>query len=239
MKSLLMLPTLNSRPKTTNSFVYDSIRQAIFDGHLLPGTRLTKQMLSEWLEVSRTPIREALQRLQTEGLVQLTAYRGAMIALPSAEDIREEYTLRAALEGLAVELAVQQINDSDIVELRKSTDRIEELLDRKDIEAFLEVNHEFHIRLYGLCGSRRLVEMIDSCWHKLNVYRRFYFAQSGTIEVEKAFHGELLEACCSRSAERARKIVQQSCFEAAKVMVAALERSQETAHNGGGASSLT
>jgi DNA-binding GntR family transcriptional regulator len=219
-----MLPPLETKHKTANSYAYDSLRRAIWDGQMPPGTHLNEQELVAWLDISRTPIREALRRLEAEGLVQVAPYRGAVVVIPSAEDIREEYTVRAALEGLAAELAVRRMTDLDIGELQVLTQQIESLLGQGSIDAFLDINYRFHIRLYTLSGSRRLVSMIDSSWQMMNFYRRFYFAQSEAIQVEETFHEMLLAACRQREAEKARQIVQNSCLEAAEFMVKAIER---------------
>ncbi|MCC7352178.1 MAG: GntR family transcriptional regulator [Anaerolineae bacterium] len=221
-----MFPPLNTRHRTANTFAYDSIRRAIFEGYIAPGTRLTEQDLVKWLDVSRTPIREALRRLEADGLVRAAPYRGAVVVMPDADDIREEYTVRAALEGLAAELAVQHLKDQDVEELEALTDEIESALGQGDISTFLEVNARFHIRLYTLSGSRRLVTMIEGSWQKVNFYRRFYLVLSEAIQIEKAFHYELLAACRSRDAEQARKIVQNSCLEAAQFMIDAIKRNQ-------------
>jgi DNA-binding GntR family transcriptional regulator len=224
-----ILPQLNTQHKTATTFAYDSLRRAILEGHLAPGTMLREQDLVEWLEVSRTPIREALRRLHTEGLVDATPYRSVTVREFDVEDIREEYVLRAALEGLAAEMAVKNLTDDDIVQLEEAASSLAECLDAQELDRYLEANHTFHFMLYRLSGSKRLVSTIDMSWKKLNLYRQFAFSQPQGWDEEQNFHQELLDACRRRDAGRARQIVQGSCFDTAKFIIQSLNRATDSA----------
>ena len=100
--------------KTANSVVYESLRQQIFEGNIYPGSWLREQDLVEAFNVSRTPIREALRRLESEGLVESVPFRGVKVVSLKPEDIWEEYMVRIALESLAFELAVSNMSDETI-----------------------------------------------------------------------------------------------------------------------------
>jgi DNA-binding GntR family transcriptional regulator len=224
-----MLQVTEARPKTANTYVYESIRQAIWDGHLPPGARLNEQDLAASLGVSRTPIREVLQRLQMEGLVEVIPYRGATVVIPNADDVMKEYTLRAALEGMATELAVPRLTEDNIAELRDLTAAIIDRLEGDDVEKFLQINRAFHDELYGLSGNRHLCQLISEDSARVNYYRRFYlFARPGGLDVEKKFHREMLDACVSRDVERARRLVQDSCLDAARAIIEAFRLHQGT-----------
>jgi DNA-binding GntR family transcriptional regulator len=202
---------------TSNNYAYDALRNEILSGRLLPGNWLREQDLVERLGISRTPIREAVRQLGTEGLVEIVPYRGARIFVPDIEDVRDEYTLRAALEGFAAELAIAHITDEDITELQVLTDEAERLLDQGSIASYLKVNRSFHMKLYGLSGSRRVLTMIEASWEKDNLYRRFFYAQPAGLEEEKACHRALLQACRLRDREQIRRVMQESCLKAVQL----------------------
>lgn len=213
------LPPLQVQHQTATSFAYQQLKDAILRGQLVPGTRLREQELVSWLDVSRTPIREALGKLHTEGFIEVLSYKGAMVRQLDVDEIHEEYTLRAALEGLAAELAVQHLSAQGLEQLEQLALRLEQSLDSKDSDEYLEANYAFHFFLYSLSGSTRLVSEIDASWKKVNFYRRFAYALPGGWEDERKFHCELLEACRKRDAEEARRIVQRSCLEMSKSLV--------------------
>jgi DNA-binding GntR family transcriptional regulator len=215
------------KTKTNHNLAYDTLRHEILYGRLLPGSWLREQDLVEKLGVSRTPIREALRHLETEGLVEIVPYRGAKVFAPDLEDVREEYTLRAALEGFAVELAIMHITDEDIEELQRLSDEAESLLDRGNIDGYLDVNHNFHMKIYSLAGSRRLVSMIEASWDKDNLYRRFYYSYPTGLETERSNHLQLLEACRLKDAELARKLMEESCLQAVALFARSSEHSRD------------
>jgi DNA-binding GntR family transcriptional regulator len=204
--------------KTANSVVYETLRQQILEGLIFPGAWLREQDLVEQFNVSRTPIREALRRLESEELIEVVPYRGARVRSLSPEDFREEYTVRAALEGFAIELAVSRISDEKIEQLQKISDQMDALLDKENLKAFLEVNRQFHMMLYEESGSNRLVSLIASSWDKENLYRLVFLSQPAALEIEKAIHHNMLEACRLRDGKRARKITQDGLMKAATLM---------------------
>ena len=201
--------------KTANEIVFETLRRQILHGALFPGTWLREQDLVEQLNVSRTPIREALRRLESEGLVEIVPYRGARVVALNAEDFREEDTVRAALEGFEVELAVATISDETVERLKRMADEMERLLDERNLEEFLEINRRFHMTIYNESGSRRLVSVIKSSWERENLYRLVFLSIPAAFELEKTIHRERFEACRSRDAEQARKIMQRTLMETA------------------------
>lgn len=211
-----MLPP--PRHKTAKEYVYEALTQAFAEGRIPPGARLSEKELSEWLNVSRTPVREALAALEGDGLVEIVRHRGAVVKTITAEDIREEYTVRAALESLAVELAVPHVPDDVLTELSALVDEMHAPAAEDDLEGFLERNRLLHLRLYSFCGSQRLITMIESAWDKENYFRRFYYALSEGPEQEEHMHHELIQACKRRDAAAAHDLVKNSLLEAAELL---------------------
>lgn len=205
-----------AKSKTNNDYVYEIIRRDILNGDVFPGSWLREQDLVDRLQVSRTPIREALKRLESEGLIEIMPYRGAMVRMVRADEAREEYIIRAAMESLAVELAVQTITDEAILELQGLENEMDERLEQNDLSRYIELNSQFHLKLYSYCGSPQLVSMIDSSWKRVDLYRRFFMTHSQGISLEIANHKDLLDACRRRDGELAHKIMKDSCLQAAQ-----------------------
>lgn len=220
------------RHRTAKDYVYDALSTALCEGRFKPGTRLGEKEISQWLNVSRTPVREAFAALAGDGLLQLVPHRGAVVPVITADDIREEYTVRAALELMAVELAVPQVPDEVLLEL-------DELLSEmrgeghRDFPRYLQLNKQLHLRLYSFSGRRRLVSMIESAWDKENVYRRVYDTLTAGPQREDHMHTALVDACRRRDALGAGELVKRSLLEAGEVLAAKFEllSTEETEDN--------
>jgi len=179
---------------------------------------LREQDLVEHFGVSRTPIREALRRLESDELIQVTPFRGTRVCSFGPEDFQEEYAVRAALEGFAIKLAVPKISDAKINRLKKMANRMDKLLDDGDFVAFLDVNRKFHMTIYEGAGSNRLVSMIESSWDRENLYRLVILSKPAALNIEKVIHQDMLEACKRRDGEWACELVQTSLMKVATLM---------------------
>jgi DNA-binding GntR family transcriptional regulator len=154
------------RPRGTyvskSDMVTDVLRDLITDGQLLPGTPLRQRDLAEQFDVSYTPVREALRRLESEGLVVTDVHRGATVARAESEKLEENYRILAALEALAGTLAVAKITDDDIAEI--------EALNREvaacppDDDRLAELNRQFHFRIYECARSPMLLLLMRLLW---------------------------------------------------------------------------
>jgi DNA-binding GntR family transcriptional regulator len=139
---------------------YRRLRQLIVDGTLAPGQRIFENELADQLGISRTPLREALRQLETQGLVHMHARRGAIIAPLSAADLHEEFLIRASLEGLAIELAAPQLTADDFRELERQLARMADSVTRGQRAVFLEHRRLFHQTIFDVCGAPRLGRLL-------------------------------------------------------------------------------
>jgi DNA-binding GntR family transcriptional regulator len=133
---------------------YEAIRAAITTQQLVAGSHLSVPALAQRLNVSRTPVKEALARLEREGLVATRTNRGACVAFLCAADVHEIYHLREALEGLAARLAAERASPADIKVLKGLIEAQEQALKVRDMDAVMDVDMEFHRRLRELSGNR-------------------------------------------------------------------------------------
>ena len=144
---------------------YDVIRSGIVDGRYPSGYRLTEQEIAELSGVSRTPVREALRRLSSEGLLSYVPNQGAMVASWTDEEVEEVFVLRAMLEAFAVERAARRMTENDIAELRElAEEMIEEAEEGKagHLQRIKDLNTRFHKKFYVSTRSPRLQGMIST-----------------------------------------------------------------------------
>ncbi len=151
---------------------YRAIRTRIMSGGLQGGTRLSESQLADTLGVSRTPVREALSRLHSEGLVSFERYRGARVAPLTDDDLREVYELRLVLEGMAAARAALKIDDNALQALQQNITETEALVQTwsdDSVAGFVDLNREFHGLIVGAADGKRLkaivIPLIDMPTH--------------------------------------------------------------------------
>ena len=134
-----------SSVQTAAGFVYDQLRRKIFEKTLVSGQRLPEVAIAKELQVSRTPVREALRRLENEGLVQIIPGWGACLASPTRQEIIDTYEVREELEVMAIRKAAKQITPLQICRLQEQIDAEHETFVKRNLESYLTVNDNFHI----------------------------------------------------------------------------------------------
>jgi len=142
---------------------YDKVKKRILDNQYYPGYQALEKEIADDLGMSRTPVREALIRLQHEGLVQLIPRRGVRIVPIVPSDMKEIYDVLTSLESMAAELLARRKPGAEELEPMKSaTEDMEAALDRDDLEAWAEADERYHRSLIELCGNRRLATMANT-----------------------------------------------------------------------------
>jgi DNA-binding GntR family transcriptional regulator len=144
--------------RTLSDYVVDQLRQAILTDQLKPGERIVEREIAEAMETSRGPVRDALRQLENEGLVVRQAHRGTFVARLTREDAQEIYTLRVALESLAVEFVIERASSQEINRLERLVDRMQHQAQDGSTQAeAAELDLEFHHTLVEISGHRRLL----------------------------------------------------------------------------------
>ena len=189
--------------------VYTHLREEILSGALEPGTELQEVALSENLGVSRGPIREAIGRLEAEGLVTVRPRRGAVVRALSTEEFLEAYQVREALEVMAVRLAVPQLTDADVAELEAYIDEMTSCAERGDTQGFFEANSGFHRALFDISGNRMLVDLYRGLCSQIDRYRLRSLELRGNVQRSIAEHKAILRAARAGDVERAAHLVSE------------------------------
>jgi DNA-binding GntR family transcriptional regulator len=189
--------------------VYDHLREEILSGSLTPGAELSEVALAESLGVSRGPIREAIGRLASEGLVTVRPRRGAVVSSLSTEEFIELYQVREALELLAVKLAVPRLRPDDITVLQALIDEMSARAERNQVVAFFEANSAFHLRLVEASGNAKLLELYEQLLAQLGRYRLRSLTLRGNLERSVAEHAAILRAVKRGDADRAAHLMSE------------------------------
>lgn len=197
------------RPQTLTLQAYRLLRQAILRGDFAPDQRLTEEGLAEMLKISRTPVREAVQKLRQEGLLVGLQPRGVAVVAVSQPEIEQIFKLRLLLERYATEEAARRITRVQIELLQVTNNAMQVALEPLDMENYLETNRIFHDTLYGAAGNPRLSAMIDSLF-----VPAVYLLEATTYDPATAYEGwqghqRIIEALRQNDAARAG-----ACMEA-------------------------
>jgi DNA-binding GntR family transcriptional regulator len=183
--------------------VHDHLRDEIISGSLTPGTELHELALAGSFGVSRGPIREALGRLATEGLVTIRPRRGAIVRALSSEEFIEAYQVREALEMMAVRLAVPKLTDDDLDEMERLVEEMAELAESGDVQAFFAANTAFHQRFFEASGNGMLAGLYRQLRGQIDRHRLRSLELRGELARSVAEHRAILSAATAGDVERA------------------------------------
>ena len=197
---------------------YEAIRAMIVTGQLAPGRRVTELDLAEQLQVSRTPVREALNRLQRDGLVVERPRTGFAVVQFDEKMLREVFDLRAELDSYATGLAVERITDDQVTSLTEILDKCDELArtdpsPRGRLEE-MELGMDLHRQIARISGNSLLAEVLDGLLVKCQVYVWMELTQLDEFSAAREDHRSIVEAIAARDADRAsensRRHIRQS-----------------------------
>ncbi len=205
--------------KSAGAAAAELLRTAIVDGRLEPGQRLKEEELARELGISRTPVREALLVLQTEGLVDAAPNRGATVRAYDAADLDDLYQLRAVLEGFAARLAAGRIDAAELGVLQESCDRFAGLRAEEDVHELVAENVRFHAVVLGAAGSERLTEMVRKVVQLPLVYRSYHWYSPEQKLSSEQYHRQLAAALAIGDGERAERVMKEHVLEARDFLV--------------------
>jgi DNA-binding GntR family transcriptional regulator len=202
------VPSLSARPESP----YELLKAAIVSGELQPGQQLVESALAEWCGVSRTPIREALRRLQQDGLIDRTD-RGMAVKERSPEEILDIYDTRIVLEGLAGRMAAERRTTYDLRSMQLLLERAQALPD-SDQEKMMNANKEFHAAVCRATRNESLIDLLGRLNLHLARYPGTTLAYPGRWDEARKEHQELASAIEARDADLAQHIATKHFTEA-------------------------
>lgn len=209
--------------------VFNTLRQAILKGELKPGERLMEIQLAEKLGVSRTPIREAIRKLELEGLVLMIPRRGAEVAKISHKSLQDVLEVRGALEALATDLACQRITEEELEALQKAQENFKKAVESGTEMQIAEADEAYHDIIYNASNNKRLVQMINNLREQMYRYRLEYIKDEAQRGILIAEHDKILEAIRIRDIIRAKALMKEHIDNQEMTVSRNLEDEEEAA----------
>lgn len=186
--------------------VFNALRESILHGELQPGARLIEVDLAEQLGVSRTPIREAIHKLEQEGLVKMLPRRGARVASISEKNVHDVLEVREALESLAAELAVERITAQEKIRLRQAEAEFSASIAEKNLAVIAQKDEAFHDIIYQATGNQKLQLVINNLREQMYRFRLEYIKDEKIRKLLVEEHRAIADAIIRGDAELAKSI---------------------------------
>lgn len=206
--------------------VFNTLRQGILMGELKPGERLMEVHLANKLGVSRTPIREAIRKLELEGLVIMVPRRGAEVANITEKSLTDVLEVRRALDALAVELACDRITEDEIGQLRTACEEFEQATKSKDTKLIARADVNLHDIIVAATGNQRLVQLVNNLAEQMYRYRFEYIKDINQYQTLIEEHRDIYDSLASRDKERASKAVKRHIDNQKKSIMEQLHQEQ-------------
>ncbi|MDD4084954.1 MAG: GntR family transcriptional regulator [Acidaminococcaceae bacterium] len=213
--------------KPLRELVCEKIRQAITSGIFKSGERLMEIQLAEEMGVSRTPVREAIRKLELEGFVVMIPRRGTYVADISIKDLTEVYEIRTALDVLAAGLAAERISDEELEAMQRLLVEIGEYIEEGNLEKIVETDTAFHDILYQASRNERLVSIINNLREQITTLRGRSMHYPGRLANTLAEHRIIVDSLAQRDSEKAQKAVREHMENAEQTLLKAIEEERE------------
>lgn len=188
--------------------IFTVLRDKILNEEYVSGQKLNEVALSKELNISRTPIREALKQLELEGLVKSIPNKGVYVLGFSPRDIDDMLEIRFALEGLAIQLAIERINDVQLEKIKEVYDLMEFYAHKGDQEKFNDLNISFHEAIYKCTQSQYFEQLLKDINYYISVTSRHSIRQPQRLDSAAIEHKEIYQAIVERNKEKAKEKIQ-------------------------------
>jgi DNA-binding GntR family transcriptional regulator len=211
---------------TATDYALAQVRALLISGALAPGTRIDQAELAKRFGVSIVPIREALARLQSAGLVEIVPHRGVFVASVAADELVDIYTVREILEEQAARIAITKLTEADLEALRKLSSAMAADAKAKDYESLLGHNREFHFIIYRAAGRRHMLQIIERLWDLSARYAHLQLHAVPERAAEAMFEvRRIVQACERRDADALSLMVRYKVHQTTVELLDRLELS--------------
>lgn len=227
MDNQKLVPIKLDKYKPLREIVFETLREAIIQGRLRPGERMMEIQLAEEMGVSRTPVREAIRKLELEGFVVMVPRKGAFVAGISIKDIVNVFEVRAAMEALAAGLAAERITSEEMEELERSLVQINEVSSRDNIDDIVALDSSFHDIIYRASRNERLIQIVTHLQEQIHRFRTASLSQPGRTKWALGEHKKIVEAISDRNVELAQSLAREHIENAEQSMLNALGEEKE------------
>ena len=191
-----------------NQKVYRVLKESIIKGFLEPGTKLLENKIAEEMHVSRTPVREAMQKLVAEGFVKTAPNQAMVITEVSLEDVKEVLQIRGVLEGLAASIAAKKINRQEIDELENLVVQMSLHVTKENLSSYCKVDDEFHDLILNICGNKWIIQIRDNLGSFIYRFRIKSLSVSGRLKHSLEEHQAIMESLREHNSAEADRLSQ-------------------------------
>ncbi len=212
--------------KPLREVIFNTLREAIIVGELKPGERLMEVQLADKMGVSRTPVREAIRKLELEGLVEMLPRKGAHVADLSVKDIMDVLEVRSTLDGLASSLSAARITDDEIKELKHLLSQFANYVEKDNLQGLIKKDVEFHDVIYRSSRNDKLIQISNNLREQVQRFRVIYIKDYSSSKDLVREHNEIFEAITGRNPEAAMKCAQKHIKNQEETIIKAIKRSQ-------------
>lgn len=216
-----LLPVILDGYKPLREIVFESMREAILSGTLEPGERLMEIQLAEEMGVSRTPVREAIRKLELENFVVMIPRKGAYVAGVSLKDVADVFEIRSALEGLAAGLAAERITDDEVEQMERAL-FYRASAGEVDLEQIVQSDTDFHALVYKASRNERLIQILANLREQIQRFRTTSLAVPGRMKLAIDEHRMIVEALRNHDSEVAQTLAIAHIVTAENVMFGTL-----------------
>ena len=213
--------------KPLRELVCEHIREAIINGTFAPGERLMEIQMADEMGVSRTPVREAIRKLEMEGFVVMIPRRGTYVSNMSIKDINDVYEIRISLDTLAAGLAAERISDEELEELQRLLVKVGNAIEENDMAKVVEADIEFHDVLYKASRNERLRNIINNLREQITVIRGVSMRYPGRLKDTQEEHRRLVESIAARDVEKSQEIARIHLENAERTLMTAMSERKD------------
>lgn len=211
--------------KPLREVIFSTLREAIIMGELIPGQRLMEVQLAEKMGVSRTPVREAIRKLELEGLVVMIPRKGAHVAKLTEKDIIDVLEVRAALDSLATSLAAERITDDEIKTLKHVQAQFENYIIKDNLQGIIKKDIEFHECIYGAAKNDKLTQISNNLREQVYRFRVIYLKDYSSNDDLIKEHNNIYNAIVNRDVAMAVESAKQHIKIQESVIINAIKNS--------------
>lgn len=212
--------------------VFNTLRQAILTGELKPGERLMEIHLANKLGVSRTPIREAIRKLELEGLVTMIPRRGAEVAQITEKSMNDVLEIRRAMDALCVELACDRISEEELEKLKNACDYFEKAVRSKDAKKIAQADVELHDIIVQATGNQRLIQLVNNLSEQMYRYRYEYIKDASQHERLIEEHRVIYESIVKKDKQTASQAARMHIDNQEKAIIRQIRLDREKRNDG-------
>jgi DNA-binding GntR family transcriptional regulator len=199
-------------PETLGQSIYNCLKKAIIENKIKPNQKINENEIADSFKVSRTPVREALVKLEAEGFTKITSHRDVVVQEVSYGDLAELFQVIGILDCLAATLLFDKIDSREFIKVEKMTDKLEHYYNQKEVGKFIDMNYEIHDRLWNHLTNKYLQKSLKHCLvhiKRCNYALSSAFQKKDLLDASMKAHKKILEALSKKDKEKFKQIIRQ------------------------------